>query len=531
LVEVADDEAPVVVVSDRTVRVRVSMLAARAVPLLLRVGPLTAVTGLAAFLRLWQLTAIGFNSDEAVYAGTAASIAGDQSLRTMFPVFRAHPVLFQMLLALAGHGHAPGEWAARAVPAAIGVAAVGMTYLLGNRLYGRNAGLFAALILAVMPYHVVVSRQVLLDGLMTLCATAVLYFVVRYAQSGELLWLLSAGATMGLTVLAKETSLVLLGGLYAFFALTPAVRMRLRHLALAIVALLLAVAPHPIVLSLTGRTSTGQNYLIWQMLRRANHGILFYFQVVPVSLGLAVLGAAALGLVWLRRENSWRERLLLCWLAVPVAFFTFWPVKGYQYLLPIAPAVAILAGRTLARLPGAAILARRRWLPRTAGVAAVLATVVSLAVPTWANVNPAPTGAFLAGSGGLPGGREAGEWVRRNVPLHAQLLASGPSIANVLQYYGGRRVFALSVSANPNARNPAYTPVPNPDRALRDGEFQYVVWDSYTENRARFFADQTRRLVEKYHGVAVCSITMTVRGSSGRDVVIPVIVIYEVRAA
>src|SRR2546423_8554230 len=84
---------------------------------LLRVAPLTGVLGVAAFLRFWQLTAIGFNSDEAVYAGTAASIAGDQSARGMFPVFRAHPLLFQMLLALAGHGQAPSEWAARAVPA------------------------------------------------------------------------------------------------------------------------------------------------------------------------------------------------------------------------------------------------------------------------------------------------------------------------------------------------------------------------------------------------------------------------------
>lgn len=504
---------------------------ARAAPLLIRVAPLVTIGALAVFVRFWQLTAIGFNSDEAVYAGTAASMSGDQTLRTMFPIFRAHPLLFQTLVALAGGGQPPSEWTARAVSAAIGVVTVGMTYVLAARLYGRRAGLLAGLFLALMPYHVVVSRQVLLDGLMTLCATVVLYCVVRYAESGALSWLVAAGTTMGVTVLAKETSLVLLGGLYAFFALTATVRIRPRHLALAVLAMALAAAPYPVVLSLSGRASTGQNYLLWQVFRRANHGPLFYFGVVPPALGWAVVAAALAGLVWLRRDNGWRERLLWCWMAVPVAFFTLWPVKGYQYLLPIAPAMAVLAARTLTRLPDAAILRSRTWLPRTVALTAVAGSAISLAAPTWAQVNPAPTGAFLAGTGGLPGGREAGEWVRHHVPVGAQLLASGPSIANVLQFYGGRRVFALSVSSNPNARNPAYVPVPNPDRALRDGQFQYVVWDSYTANRARFFADETHRLVDRYHGLAVFTVTRTVPGRSGSDVVVPVIVIYQVRAA
>ena len=69
-----------------------------------------------------------------------------------------------------------------------------------------------------------VTRQVLLDGLMTLCATGVLYCIVRYSETIALRWLLAAGAMMGATILSKETSIVLAGGLYAYFALTPAVR-------------------------------------------------------------------------------------------------------------------------------------------------------------------------------------------------------------------------------------------------------------------------------------------------------------------
>jgi 4-amino-4-deoxy-L-arabinose transferase-like glycosyltransferase len=494
------------------------------------------VLAVAAFLRFWQLARVGFNGDEAVYAGAAAAIADDHVLRGMFPIFRAHPVLFQSILSLGLRGHVD-DWTVRSFPAAMGVLTVAVTYLLGARLYGRAAGIFAALDLAVMPYHVVVSRQVLLDGLMTLCATMVVYCVVRYRETIALRWLLAAGAMMGLTILSKETGAVLLGGLYVFFACTPAARLRVAHLLLSVLAMSAVAAVFPVVLSLSGRARTGQNYLLWQLFRRPNHETLFYFKVVPPAVGLAVLAAAVVGLVWLRhenawRENAWRERLLLCWTVVPVLFFTLWPVKGYQYLLPTAPALAVLAGRTLSRVRGVVALRRRRpWLPLGTAAVLCLATVVSLAVPAWAQVNSSNTPTFLAGTGGLPGGREAGEWVRDNVPLDAQLLAIGPSLANVLEFYGHRRVYALSVSANSRERNPAYVPVPNPDRALRDGQFQYVVWDSYTANRARFFADKARTLIDRYHGVAVFTASVTLRTRSGATTVQPVIIIYQVRAS
>jgi 4-amino-4-deoxy-L-arabinose transferase-like glycosyltransferase len=489
--------------------------------------PVAAVLGLASFVRFWHLADVGFNSDEAVYAGTAASIAGDDTMRSMFPVFRAHPVLFQAILSIGLRGGVD-DWTARAFPAAFGVATVAVTYLLGRRLYGHAAGLVAALLLAVMPYHVVVSRQVLLDGLMTLCATGTLYCVARYAETVTLRWLIAAGGVMGLTVLSKETGLILLGGVYAFVALTPVVRLRGQHLLLSIVTMVVVIAVFPVVLSAAGRIGTGQHYLLWQIFRRPNHGLLFYFSAVPTAIGLAVIAAGLLGLVWLRGENTWRERLLVCWMVVPVLFFTLWPVKGYQYLLPIAPVLAVLAGRTLSRLPSLP-LSDPQWWPRTAPAAlAVVLVTVSLAVPTAARVDPTTSsGTFLAGTGGLPGGREAGEWVGQNVPLGAQLLTIGPSIANVLQFYGHRRVRALSVSANPRSRNPAYTPVPNPDRALRNGEFQYLVWDSYTANRTPFFAEKARKLVERYHGVAVFTATVPVRAGSGVSEQ-PVIVIYEV---
>ena len=51
-------------------------------------------------LRIWDINAMGYNTDEAVYAGQAAAIAGVPYLKDMFPVFRAHPLLFQFILSV-----------------------------------------------------------------------------------------------------------------------------------------------------------------------------------------------------------------------------------------------------------------------------------------------------------------------------------------------------------------------------------------------------------------------------------------------
>ena len=85
----------------------------------------------------------------------------------------------------------------------------------------------------------------------------------------------------------------------------------------------------------------------------------------------------------------------------------------------------------------------------------------------------------------MTGGGRRASGSSHHVPAGSRLLAIGPSIANVLEYYGHHPVSALSVSPNPRNRNPAYAPVLNPDLAVRDGAFQYIVWDAYTAAQSR----------------------------------------------
>jgi hypothetical protein len=490
---------------------------------------LFGILALAAFLRLWQINRLGLNSDEAVYAGQGAAIANDATLEPYFPAFRAHPLLFQTFLSLGAHLDIL-EIFGRVLSAAVGVATVGITYLLGKLLYGRRAGLVAALFMALMPYHVVVTRQILLDGPMVMFATLSLYLVARYAVTQRPAWLYAAGAAMGLTAMSKETSLVLLGSIYAFLALTPHLKVTVRRLLGSIGVMGSVLILFPLSLQLAGKAETGGNYLAWQLFRRPNHDWIFYASEVPKAIGFGVVIGALVGLWTLRKRGSWRETLLLAWIAVPVVFFQLWPVKGFQYLLPIAPAVAILAARTMARWgDGRPSGVRTFFTDRRVAVVATGVICATLLLSTWGRIDTAGSATFLAGSGGVPGGREAGGWIEKHVPKGARMLAVGPSMANILQFYGHRKAYGLSVSPNPLNRNPSYEPIKNPDQAIRANDLQYLIWDAYSASRSKFFSRSLQRYADRYHGRLVHTEFVRVNSAKGHSVLKPVIKIFEVR--
>jgi hypothetical protein len=206
---------------------------------------------------------------------------------------------------------------------------------------------------------------------------------------------------------------------------------------------------------------------------------------------------------------------------VPTLFFQLYPVKGFQYLLPTAPAFALLAARTFVR-----------WQPRRfAWLPPLLALAVAgwLGTATWQRIQPSHTGIFIAGTGGLPHGRELGRWIARSVPDGAQIVTIGPSVANIIEFYGHRRAYGLSVGPNPLMRNPAYDPIPNPDLAIRSNVVQYLVWDAFTAARTPFFAGKLLHYARRYHGSAIHTESVPVRTTGGHTVLRPLFIVYSVR--
>jgi hypothetical protein len=105
----------------------------------------------------------------------------------------------------------------------------------------------------------------------------------------------------------------------------------------------------------------------------------------------------------------------------------------------------------------------------------------------------------------------------------------GPSMANIVQFYGHRRALGLSVSTNPLRRNPSYRPIRNPDRTLRNGDIQYLVWDIYSADRSPFFSAKLLDYADRYHGRVVFSQPAAASVGHGAAASGPAIQVIQVR--
>ena len=509
---------------------------------------LAIIIATAAYVRYVGITQVGFNSDEAVYSGQAAAIAGFQPYGQLFGVFRAHPLLVQFTVALgyAISGHV-SDWLPRMVTASFGIALVIICWGIGTVVRGRFLGFAMGMIAALCPYTVIVSRQMLLDGPMTMFVAATMLMLALWLRSQRVVWFYAAAAMAALAVLSKEMGILTVPAvvLFVIFSRNLPLRWR-RDLPIAGGVFLAGISPYPLSLILGGGAHTTNNFVVWQFFRQPNHDPSFYLSVVP-SLGYLTVALAVLGLISLRWRWQPYDTLALTLVLFNVAFFQVWPTKGFEYLLPIVPPFVYLAARGAIALGevGPALLRplaveRLDW--RWAASFALALTLISIApsaarqavepvqagtanaIATDSDLAPAQSGTrtFLAGSGGLAASRPTGEWIRAHTLPSARFLTIGPSFANVIQFYGQRKALALSVSPNPLHRNPQYEPVLNPDAQIRSGSIQYLVFDSYSAGRSAFFTKKLLAYVNKFGGVAVFSFREDGAGQSAD------VVIYEV---
>lgn len=97
------------------------------------------------------------------------------------------------------------QWVARIPFVIVGILSIAFLYLLGTQVANTWVGLFAAAGLALMNYHVWVSRIGLLDGVVILWVILSLYFFIRApAHPKNYLWW---GITIGAGLLTKYTFL------------------------------------------------------------------------------------------------------------------------------------------------------------------------------------------------------------------------------------------------------------------------------------------------------------------------------------
>ncbi|HEV3124819.1 MAG TPA: glycosyltransferase family 39 protein [Candidatus Dormibacteraeota bacterium] len=509
-----------------------------------------------ALLRTIGLMHDGLNSDEAVYSGQAAALAGDELSGRLFGAFRAHPLFGQLTLSVVYRVTGLGDTPPRVVAVITGLLLACVIAALAYTLLGRAGGALAFVIVCLSPYCLVISRQFLLDGPMALLGAISLLLMVLYLRRRSTRFLYAAVITAGLALVTKEPALLLVPAIITTaFVARRTTRVTWREALICVALYVVAVAPLPLSVIVAGGSQTTHQFLVWQLFRPANHTAAFYLTTVAPAIGLPVVLLAALGLVVAIRRHRPEDVAVVSFLLYPLAFFELWPVKGYEYLLILMPSITVLSvqgllvlGEVVATVPSrlakrAERHAERHWTSASrAALATMVVTVLALGAPSVIrhqsiaiaatdSGDDAPVSApsnYLAGTGGLQGAREVGAWMVANTPDDTVVLTIGPTFANVVQFYGRRHALALSVSPNPLHRNPTYQFVDNPDKLIRTNQVRYLVWDAYSASRSSFFSKHLLDLVKKFHGAVAYEQDVNVERTSGHVTSEKLVVVYAV---
>ncbi|MBM4033434.1 MAG: phospholipid carrier-dependent glycosyltransferase [Planctomycetes bacterium] len=335
---------------------------------------------LAALLRLIPLGLSNprfFHADEWDYAQSAVRMWAEGTLDPGRPY--AHPALYRYATAVAYPIVSPllpasldRKWApyvaGRLVSAGAGVLAVWLVYRLARRVLSPGGALAAALILAVAPLHVQFSHVAKPEAMMAALVTLATLLAWELAERPRRRLYVLGGIAVGLAVASKYNGIVAAVPLVVAHLAAPGAAPRWKRLlaldlwlAGACSAVAFAAASPYTIVHLAGSLRHG-----WEMRvagqpdpEQLPQGPAFlavarqaWEWVGPAPLALAAAGAV----LWWRERRSAALAIVGSVVVATVALISAWTVQQPFYLLPMVPAVAVLAAVPIARAG-----ARRKW--------------------------------------------------------------------------------------------------------------------------------------------------------------------------
>jgi 4-amino-4-deoxy-L-arabinose transferase-like glycosyltransferase len=368
--------------------------------------------------------------DEAREAGLVREIVAGTPFLPRFngEVLPDKPLLFHWLAAIPCRAGGFSEACVRLPSAFAGASLVASTASLGTAMFGRPAGVAAAVVLATMPALFTRVRVARPDVLLVLLLALALGAAFRWWQTGRRRDATASLALVGAATLAKgPVAPVLfaltLGGFLAWqgelrrgrgLATAPGIAaFAILGLGWYVIALAgwgtLFVHEHLVgryVFNLLGDLPAGGGYSA----RSAGFHLGYYATHLPiVALPWTPFLAVALWRAWRGRPLAPAVRFLCCWALAPAIAFTPAQYKLRHYLLPALPALALLAApavvdawRTVPRRLGARGAAAAAL---AAGVASALAALVARRGLGWLSTSDRSTLDGLAAA--VPGGMEA----------------------------------------------------------------------------------------------------------------------------
>ncbi len=471
--------------------------------------------------RIYDLGAAGFNNDEAIYAGQAATLSGHNEFQKHFSIFRAHPLLLQFINSIMIAMFGISDTILRIVPAILGTSTIILTYIVGKILYDRKVAVVSSIVLTILPYHILLSRQVLLDVPLSFFYTLTLLFVILHLKKpNHLLWPYLVGLSSGLSFLSKEVGIfALISSIMCLFLIKT---VSLKNILIIISAFLVASSPYWIaILTIPEASEAAIEYWNWQTSRDPNQSDLFYVGLVSQEvLGYVLTGLCILSIIYAIKTRNIKQPkvfLILIWISIPLAMFHLLAVKGFGFVLPTVPAFVML---------GVSFLFSH-WAKKIPAYRILLVAIVPLifafsGTPLHYLLQIPPIN--LVGSGEEPYARDGAMWIKDNIPNGAAFLTLDIRTANIIKYYSNNDAFSLHAN-----KNPAYTKINQPDLAILQGEIDYLVYDVYLAERLGYLREERsemNELVIKYDARPIHTEFANYVDKSGNNLIKPAIVIY-----
>ena len=208
---------------------------------------LLGVVALAAVLYLWNLTISGYAN---TYYSAAAVSASNSWSAFFFGSFDSanfitvdKPPLAIMLMGLSVRVFGLSSVSVMLPEALAGAATVGVLFLTVKRSFGPAAAFIAAVVMALTPAAVLMSRYNNPDALLTLLLVTAAWALLRSLEHGSYRWVALAATLVGLAFLTKylQAYLVLPGFALVFgFAANTTMRRRIVGLFVALAVVLVA---------------------------------------------------------------------------------------------------------------------------------------------------------------------------------------------------------------------------------------------------------------------------------------------------
>ena len=486
---------------------------------------LIIIISIAFFLRIWDIGWNGFNGDESIYSGQAASLLGNVDFLKDFSVFRAHPLLMQSIVSIVFAIFGIHDVVARIVPVIFGTLTVFMTYLVGKQFFDRNVGLMSCLILALLPFHIVFSRQVLLDVPLSFFITLFLYLVFKYKITRSNISCYWTGVTCGLCFLSKEVGIITVPIFIVFTLITRI--FKTNKLFVFISGFAFSTLPYFFLILL--RKDAGNAFLQYSAFQITRDQRILSAQyastLVNEALGytLSLLLIVSIFLMWWEYRKSkdkhtmkYKDQIILLVLTLGMLFlfFQLLPSKGDRFMITLIPPAVILGCSFLS------LDTVRKWRPSKWIYVAIVPLVIVTTNVFLSNIFPIQE-LQISDNLGTPWHREAALWIKNNTPQNAGILTSETRVANIIRFYSNHEVYTVEIN-----RNPSYLQINNPAILILNKNVTILVEDLRPGPFRNFLNEQLRNYLEIFDAKLV-HVAFKHNFDNGIDNKVPMIRVYE----